>query len=169
MLTDKQEKYIQEIVAGKTQRQAYFVAYPKSKKWKPKTVDEAASKLFALSKVNTRYNELIERHKAKAIMTRDELLRGLKKAFNIACGIEPNKTVVKEIIDGNPQTVINRVSLNTDLKSISSIAHQISKLEGWEIDKVEHSGIINNNDTSNMTEEELELEIKKQQEILKRV
>ena len=169
MLTDKQEKYIQEIVAGKTQRQAYYVAYPKSKKWKDETVDANASRLFNSNKAQARYNELIERHKAKAIMKRGDLLRGLKKAFEMAMGIEPTKTVIKEVIDGNPTTVVNRLSLNVDLKAVASISHQIAKLEGWELNKVEHSGVINQNNITDMSEEELEAEIKKQQDILNKV
>jgi len=139
-LTQNQEKYVQELVKGKTQRQAYLVAYPNSRKWKDESVDNKASVLLSNAKVKARYNELMDKHKDKAIMTRDELLRGLKKAFEMACGIEPTKTVIKELVGGEAQTIVNRISLQVDLKSIASLSHQIAKLEGWEIDKIEHSG-----------------------------
>ena len=146
-LTQNQERYVQELVKGKTQRQAYLIAYPKSKNWKEKTVDENASRLFNNRKAQARYNELMNKHKDKAIMTRDELLRGLKKAFEMACGIEPTKTVIKELVGGEAQTIVNRISLQVDLKSIASLSHQIAKLEGWEIDKVEHSGKLETTET----------------------
>jgi phage terminase small subunit len=52
MLTLKEEKYVQELVKGKSQREAYRAAYPNSKKWPDKTVDERACKLFNQYKVN---------------------------------------------------------------------------------------------------------------------
>ena len=58
MLTDKQELYIQNLIKGLSQRQAYREAYPKSKNWKDKTVDNRASKLFNTYEVFTRYQEL---------------------------------------------------------------------------------------------------------------
>lgn len=51
MLTDRQEIYVQELLNGKSQRQAYRIAYPKSKKWKDSTIDSRASKLFKDDKV----------------------------------------------------------------------------------------------------------------------
>lgn len=58
MLTNKQEKFVQELVKGKSQREAYKIAYPASQKWKPSAVDSQASRLLANSKVRTRYEEL---------------------------------------------------------------------------------------------------------------
>ena len=139
-LTANQERYVQELVKGKSQRESYKIAYPNSKKWKPDSIDSNASTLLANAKVQQRYQELINKHQEKAIMTRDGLLRGLKRAFEMACGIEPTKTVIKEMTEDGAKTILNRISLQVDLRSISSIAHQIAKLEGWEVDKVEHSG-----------------------------
>jgi len=58
------EKYVQELIAGKTQRQAYREAFPRSKNWKDKTVDSKASDLLKNGddgKVLERYNELRDR------------------------------------------------------------------------------------------------------------
>jgi len=60
-VTVQQDKFIRELIKGKSQRKAYQKAYPASKKWLDKTVDERASKLFKSDKVNTRYNILKER------------------------------------------------------------------------------------------------------------
>ena len=77
LLTQKQEKYVQGLVAGLSQRQAYYEAYPNSKKWKPETVDNKASKLFKENEILARYNELMEEHKNKALWTREEAVNDL--------------------------------------------------------------------------------------------
>ena len=132
-LTDKEEKFLQLMIEGKhTQRVAYREAFPHTVKWKDKTIDEKASRLFNSDKVKTRYNKAIEKHQKKAIMTRERLLEGYKKAFEMALGIEPTKTIIKELVDGNPQTIVNRLTLNVDLKAVAQIGDKIAKLEGWE-------------------------------------
>ena len=58
MLTEKQELYVQNLIKGMSQREAYRNAYPKSKKWKDSSVDTRASQLLKTHKVLTRYQEL---------------------------------------------------------------------------------------------------------------
>ena len=65
MLTAKQEKFVQELIKGKSQRDAYKVAYPGSKKWKDNSIDCAASKLMAIAKVSQRYEELKKKTEEK--------------------------------------------------------------------------------------------------------
>lgn len=60
-LTDKQEKFVQELLKGKSQREAYRIAYPNSVKWKDSAVDQNASKLLKHTKVLPRYNQLKDR------------------------------------------------------------------------------------------------------------
>lgn len=60
-LTPEQEKFVQELIKRKSQREAYRAAYPGSRKWLDKTVDERASRLFNKDKVNARYWELHDR------------------------------------------------------------------------------------------------------------
>ena len=57
-LNVRQEQFVQELAKGKTQRQAYLLAYPSSKKWKPETVDVKASLLANQDKVLVRLEEL---------------------------------------------------------------------------------------------------------------
>lgn len=71
-LTSKQYKFIDELIKGKSQREAYRTAYPKSLKWKDEVVDVKASQLFKNDKVLVRYNEIIEANKSSAIMTSEE-------------------------------------------------------------------------------------------------
>ncbi|MEG2050904.1 MAG: terminase small subunit [Oscillospiraceae bacterium] len=81
-ITDKQERFIQELIKGKSQREAYRTAYPNCKA-SNKTVDEMASKLIHNDKVNTRYNEihdrLIKEAEDECIITAKEVLRELKR------------------------------------------------------------------------------------------
>lgn len=51
--------FVTEIIAGKSQREAYRIARPLSRRWQDKTVDERASVLFKKDKVQTRYAELL--------------------------------------------------------------------------------------------------------------
>jgi phage terminase small subunit len=57
-LSKQQEVFVNQLVKGDTQRQAFYKAYPHSKKWKETTVDSKASTLFAQGKVRERFHEL---------------------------------------------------------------------------------------------------------------
>lgn len=80
-LTDKQEKFVQELLVGKSQREAYRSAYPKSKKWADSAVDTTASQLLKIPKVLQRYNELhgrlIKEAEDDCIVTAKDVLRQL--------------------------------------------------------------------------------------------
>ena len=76
-LTAKQEKYVQGLVAGLSQRQAYIKAYPNARKWNDNSVDSRASNLLKTDKVLTRYNELLDEHKEKALWTREDSINKL--------------------------------------------------------------------------------------------
>ena len=84
VLTAKREKFARGLVAGLSQRQAYYEAYPNSKKWKPETVDNKASKLFKENEILARYNALMEEHKNKALWTREEAVNELKWLYKQA-------------------------------------------------------------------------------------
>lgn len=73
-LTPKQELFAQEIAKGKSQRQAYYEAYPKSKKWKVETVDAQASRLANNNKVLIRLDELKKIAEKKIEWTRNRAL-----------------------------------------------------------------------------------------------
>jgi phage terminase small subunit len=68
MLTAKQEKYIQNVVSGMTQRQAYKAAYD-AENMTDESVDVEACRLFNNPNVSARYKELLDELKDKAIMT----------------------------------------------------------------------------------------------------
>lgn len=82
-LTDNQERFVQELIKGKSQREAYRNAYPKSINWTDNAVDSRASRLAKSDKVLTRYNELhdrlIKEAEDECIVTAKEVLRELKR------------------------------------------------------------------------------------------
>ena len=53
--------FVAEIIAGKSQREAYRIARPLSRKWKDKSVDDRASALFNKVEVQHRYRELLKK------------------------------------------------------------------------------------------------------------
>jgi hypothetical protein len=157
------EKFLNYLIEGLTQRQAYYKAFPQSKKWKETTVDSKASDLLVKEKVRERYNEkktLFEEELKKvqieeeknSMMTRIELLRLLKKGAYMAVGDEETPIALKErkpyqnestgeFVEGCfREEIVEAAGKNADLRALSSISGTIAKLEGWVIDKMEHTG-----------------------------
>lgn len=77
-LTERQEKFAQAIMQGKTQRQAYYEAYEKSKKWKPEVVDSKASTMMKNEKVSERLNFLRNETAIENKITRNDLIDQLR-------------------------------------------------------------------------------------------
>ena len=80
MLNLKQEKFIQNIINGMSQRQAYKDAY--NAKYSDKAIDEKASTLFNSEKVQERYRELIKQLEDKSIMSAKEGMKWLTDVIN---------------------------------------------------------------------------------------
>lgn len=78
----RRERYCQERVAGKTQRQAMLAAWPDRARWKPETVDNKACKLEAEDEVKARLAALKRIAAEKATTTRAEVLAGMSETFN---------------------------------------------------------------------------------------
>ena len=66
------EIFCQEIFSGKTNRDAYKIAYPNARSWKDSSVDVAASKLYHTDEVKDRLEELKKQSLNKIILSRDE-------------------------------------------------------------------------------------------------
>jgi phage terminase small subunit len=81
VLTAKQEKFVQNIIDGMSQADAYRSAYD-TKRMSDKTVWESASKLMATPKVTARLAELRERMVDKSIMTAKQRLEFLTNVVN---------------------------------------------------------------------------------------
>lgn len=81
MLTEKQEKFVQNIIQGMNQAEAYRSAYP-NQKMSDKTVWEAASRLMKNNKVVARLTELRNELVQPSIMTAQERLKWLTELIN---------------------------------------------------------------------------------------
>ena len=88
-LTAKQEKFVQGLVRGLSQREAYKKSYS-TKNMKDATIDVKASELFKIGKVSVRFNEIngkvVKKAEEKTIASAVEvlefysdLMRGIKK------------------------------------------------------------------------------------------
>ncbi len=78
MLTAKQEKFVQNLVKGMSQREAYKNSYNASN-MKDATIDVKASLLFKQDKIRVRYDELIDKTAKKTIITVQERMELLTK------------------------------------------------------------------------------------------
>ena len=130
MLTEKQENFVQGLIAGKSQREAYKAAY-NAANMKDETIDSKASALFAQDKVRARYEAL-------QAMVRDE---GERRAVATAVEVLEELTAVglgtKEFpaydMFGNEQP--RKPNITARLKALELLA----KHHGLLTDKVEVS------------------------------
>lgn len=70
----RHEAFVQLIIEGKSQSDAYRTIYPDSLKWQDESVHEKASHVAALDKVKARITFLQNKAAEDALMTRQELL-----------------------------------------------------------------------------------------------
>jgi phage terminase small subunit len=83
MLTPNQEKFVQGIIEGKSQIDAYREAYPKQKS-ADKTCYENASRLMNNSKIKARVKELRDQIAKPSIMTAQERMEWLSRLISNA-------------------------------------------------------------------------------------
>ena len=123
MLNAKQEKFINNIVAGMSQRQAYKDAY--NVNYDENAIDNNASKLFNKDEVQARYKELMGQLEDKAIMSAKERMIWLTNVV---------KGNVKHISYGSEgQEYENEAYISDKLKAIDTL----NKMSGEYITKVE--------------------------------
>ena len=135
-MTAKQEKYVQNLIQGMSQRQAYKDAYPNAAKWKDETVDSKASVLLnkgAKGKVLARYKELLKKTEDNAIMNAKERRKWLTM-----------------------QILNNDNSLSDRLKAMDIL----NRMDGEYNEKIKITGEINTNPFDSLSVEELKKLIK---------
>lgn len=71
-LTPKQELFVQGIISGLSQRQAYRKAYPSAKKWQDNVVDNRASELLKNGEVLVRYRKLLKQFSNMSLWSREQ-------------------------------------------------------------------------------------------------
>ena len=128
MLTPKQEKFIQNIVKGMSQRQAYKDAY-NAENMTDESIDVEACKLFNDTKVSQRYHELVEKLENEAIMTATKRMEWLSNVVN---NIQQEDLYLT--MEGQAVKIGSKnADLTTKLKAIDIL----NKMSGEYITKVE--------------------------------
>ncbi|MGN1033795.1 MAG: terminase small subunit [Intestinibacter sp.] len=126
MLNAKQEKFINNIVAGMSQRQAYKDAYNAT--YDDDAIDNKASKLFNKAEVQARYKELMGQLEDKAIMSAKERMKWLTEVIN---GIQTEES--KYFSDGECIVYEKTADLNTKIKALDTL----NKMSGEYTTKIE--------------------------------
>jgi phage terminase, small subunit len=134
-LTTKQEIFVQQLVAGQSQRQAYRQAY-NAEKMTDKTVDEKASKLFKDGKVRARYRALLKQFSNMALWSREqafneyEWLKNKAKASIESEGVrQANSNAFLASLEGMNNMSFNDLEL-ADKKLKLEIEKLQSQIEG---------------------------------------
>lgn len=81
-MTARQDCFAQAVANGKSQSEAYRLAYPKSLKWKPDTVWQNASKMMADAKVSTRVDAIRAELAEKNLWSREQSVKALVAVVN---------------------------------------------------------------------------------------
>ena len=140
-LTTKQELFIQGLIKGYSQREAYKMAY-EADNMKNESIDVKASNLFKQDKIRLRYEELIKEYKENALWNRskaeEKLLWLLDKSQESI-----QETGLKQANSNTMLNVIKELNTLTDLypkklkeennledKQAESIANAILELRG---------------------------------------
>lgn len=83
-LTPQQEKFARLVAEGKNQSEAYVLAYPKAKGWKPTSIAVAGSKLMALDNVSQIVGDLRAEASKKTVITLESHLAELERMRDLA-------------------------------------------------------------------------------------
>ena len=126
-LTPKQEKFVQNIVAGMSQREAYKNSY-NAENMSDKTIDNKAYQLFKKDDIRARYDELMDKAMDESIMSAKERLKWLSDLVN---NIQVEQ--VTKIVNGETVTVKIHADFDQKIKAIDTM----NKMTGEYVNKVE--------------------------------
>ena len=127
MLTEKQERFVQGIIEGKSQAEAYRSAY-NCEKMSDNAIYREASLLIDTPKVAQRIKEIREQMMKPTIMSAQQRLEYLTRVIN---GEELEETAAWE--DGERVTYNSPASIKTRLQAIDLM----NKMQGEYVTKVE--------------------------------
>lgn len=122
-LNVKQEKFVQGIINGLSQRQAYKEAF--GSEYDDNAIDINASKLFNSAKVKLRYEELLQELEDKSIMSAKERMKWLSDVV---------RGNIKHIsYSGNGEEYENEAYISDKLRAIDTL----NKMSGEYTTKVD--------------------------------
>ncbi len=129
MLTIKQEKFVQNLIKGMSQREAYKKSYNASK-MKDESIDRVASRLFNKVDIKSRYDELLKKARDKseerAIMSAIERKEWLSQV--ISGEIKEKTAVVKTDAEGNSKLI--EQEFPSTLKTKITALDTLNKMDG---------------------------------------
>jgi hypothetical protein len=118
MLTPKREKFAQCRADGMSQADAYRASFDAGK-MKPETIQQAASRLMADSKVSARVQELRAKLENKALWTREMSVKALVSAYKIAQGANSASGMTGAVKELNAMHGFNApVEISATVKSL---------------------------------------------------
>ena len=136
MLNTKQEQFIQNIVKGMSQREAYKDAY--NAKYKDEAIDNKASALFNKGEVQVRYKELMEEVKKEitetTIMTAKERMIWLTNVIN---GNVKEIVAVQKTNCKTGETEMIETEFPSQLKTKLAALDTLNKMDGQYTTKLE--------------------------------
>lgn len=139
-LTLKQEKYVQNLIKGMSQRQAYKNAFDTSN-MKDETIDNKAYLLLKKDEVRVRYEELAKKAEDEAIMSAIERKKWLSDVI---------KGNIKHIsYSGNGDEYENEAYISDKLKAIDLL----NKMDNSYQQNIKIEGTVNNPFSELSTEE----------------
>lgn len=150
MLTLKQEKFVQGLLDGLSQREAYKQAY-NCGKISDKSIDELASRLFNNVKVRSRYNRLLDAYSSQKIIQRTELSKRMLDLLDRAT----EDTMAKGFKQGNISAMTLAVNTLTQLNGLT-FADELSQaklqleLEKLQITKEKNKPTDNNKENGSL-------------------
>jgi len=164
-LTKPQEIFIQELLKGNTQRQAYLKAYPSRKNWKENSLDAAASTLFKNNKVRKRYDELLnkmrEEETKKTMWTREQSIETLRYVIDvnkkdlerINKAFEEELEALQKLMQENPEKApqyLKEILKQRKLRRASKVNNQgiidavaeLNKMQGFNEETINMNGTV---------------------------
>jgi len=157
-LTPKQELFVQGIISGLSQRQAYRQAYPSAKKWRDNVVDNKASELLKNGEVLVRYRELLKQFSNMSLWSREQAFNEYEWLKNNNPNVRRAVTeglriwTIRPYFKENPSEAIRRIAALKDdyseyvRKSVGNSLRDISKkfpelikieLDSWKLESKE--------------------------------
>lgn len=120
MLTAKQEQFVQNIIQGMSQADAYRSAYP-NQRMSDKTVWETASKLMANPKVITRLTELRDKLANEKIMSAQKRLEWLTEVIKDSHEKTENRLKAADIMNKMTGEYVQRIEAEVQAETTINI------------------------------------------------
>lgn len=175
VLTAPMEVYVQELLKGKSQKQAYLIAYPKRSHWSPKCLDTEASALFRRPLVRERYDQLLkefqEKESVKTGWTRELAIENLRFVIDtnrkdlerIQQAAEEELELLQKQIEKNPENAPNLIRLlllskrtkranTTNNDGIIKATAELNKMHGYNEENINMNGTVMFVDEDNLEE-----------------